>query len=102
MTVQQLKSKKTMVKELQSLLDELCIDSGFCLSPKDQQRLISADYYDADQFTYEVLKAEKMNPDLHKTLKRQIKHRFINRFGESANCSDFELRQDTFEKNSNE
>jgi hypothetical protein len=81
--------KQAMEKELQSLLDELCVDLGFCLPPDDQQRLVSADYYDACQFTDEVFCAEKMNPDEHLHLKRQVRQRFTDRFGKSIHLDDF-------------
>ncbi|MCP4113366.1 MAG: hypothetical protein GY749_48850 [Desulfobacteraceae bacterium] len=72
--------KETMEKQLQWLLDELCSDLGFCLPHDDQQRLISVEYYDADQFTREVFLAEKMNPDEHLDLRRRVHKKVADRF----------------------
>ena len=45
-------------KEVQALLDRLCIDLGFCLSPVDRQRLAEHPPGDPLAFTNEVFRAE--------------------------------------------
>ena len=47
-----------MMKALQSLLDELYIDLGFCLPPDDQRRIVSAKHYEEHQFACEVFRAD--------------------------------------------
>ena len=83
-----------MMKALQSLLDGLCVDLGFCLSPDDQRRIVSVEHYDAHQFTREVFWAEGMNPDEHLALRRQVRRRFTDRFGASVDREDFMRSQE--------
>jgi hypothetical protein len=77
-----------MAKALQYLLDELCVDLGFCFSPEAKQKIASALYCDADQFTREVFRSEGMNPDEHDHLCRQVRERFRKRFGEPVHRDD--------------
>ena len=61
--------------DIQPLLDELCVDLGFCLPPADQANLRQAPPVDVDQFTDAVLVAEGLPPDGHKDLRSQVRER---------------------------
>ena len=78
-----------MQRELQALLDELCVDLGFCLPPDDQKRIISVPYYDAEGFTSEVFAAEKINTNSHAGLAQKVLQRFTKRFGDSIHIDDY-------------
>ena len=82
---------KTMAKELYVLLDRLCIDLGFCLPPRNIERIVAGTEYDADEFTDIVFRAEGMNPEENIALQRQVRKMFTDRFGELVNNESFEL-----------
>lgn len=48
-------------KEVQVLLDRLCIDLGFCLPPADQQQLVADPPEDPIEFTNEVFRREGLS-----------------------------------------
>jgi hypothetical protein len=83
------KKQLTMASEIGWLLDELCVELGFCLPPKEMQRMISSQSCEADQFTQEVFRAENMNPNEHRHLMRQVRRKFTDRFGKQVNLLDF-------------
>ena len=49
--------------EIQQLLDDLCVQNGFCLPRPAQNQLIEAPPDDADAFARAVFTAEGVNPD---------------------------------------
>ncbi len=67
--------------EIRKYLDEICVELGFCLPPKDIEKLVSKEYYMADKFVREVFTIEGINPDIELQLFRQVKKKFIDRFG---------------------
>ena len=54
------------------LLNEICVQVGFCLPPKKREKLESNPPGDIDSFSRAVCVAEGLNPDL---LERQIYRR---------------------------
>jgi len=58
------------------LLDQLCVELGFCLAPDERERLIADPGTDVDDFTDRVIVAEEMDPLLiDGDLRRQIRQR---------------------------
>ena len=84
-------------RELQTLLDELCVELGICLPPLDKKRIESADFYAAQDFAADVFEAEKMKPEDHQSLFRQIKRRFTDRFGNSVSAREYEVEESSVE-----
>lgn len=71
-------------REMQFLLEELCIELGFCLPPDDQERIVATEMWDADSFVAEVFRCEKMNPDEFRQLRREVGRKFEDHFGEAT------------------
>jgi hypothetical protein len=69
---------------VESLLDELCVDLGFCLPPDARVRLQDAPPRDVDAFTDAVFVAEGLDPRLDKRLRRQVRERVVRHFGANA------------------
>jgi hypothetical protein len=63
------------------LLETLCVELGFCLSPIEQQRLLANPPADIDAFTQAVFAAEGMDQRLHRQLYRQVRERLAQAFG---------------------
>jgi hypothetical protein len=49
-------------KQIQFLLDELCVDLGFCLSPDAQARILGDPPADVDAFTDAVIRSDGLDP----------------------------------------
>ena len=71
--------RERLAIEVQQLLDELCIDFGLCLPPREQQRLREAPPLEVDAFTDAVLTAEGMDPLLDRRLRKQARERVLRR-----------------------
>ena len=67
--------------ELRRLLDALCIDWGFCISPKAADEIARGMTITAEEFAKAVLEAEEMNPEYEQKWFRRITDRFIEEFG---------------------
>jgi hypothetical protein len=50
--------------EVQSLLDKLCVDAGFCLPPQEQEKLRADPPANPIAFTNAVFLAEGLKPEL--------------------------------------
>ena len=68
------------------LLDQLCIELGFCLPPADQHRLRHEPPLDADDFVNAVFVAEGLEPDANGDLWRRVKDRVIHRLPSIASA----------------
>jgi hypothetical protein len=75
-------------KMLGTLLDEMCLEWGFCLPPADRERIASSRSLTADEFAAEVLRAEGFDPEYELSWYRKVRQRFIDRFGEAASAED--------------
>jgi hypothetical protein len=72
---------------LSHLLSELCADWGFCIPPADVQRIASAKTLTADQFAHAVLTAEGFVAEYELHWLRQIRRRFVDRFGQEIRAA---------------
>lgn len=70
-----------MERELFYLLGDLCVKWGFCIS--DYDRITKSEYYSAEQFAEDVIRAEGMNPEHELKWMRRIAERFRERFGDN-------------------
>jgi hypothetical protein len=74
-------TEKTLESELPWLLDELCVELGFCLPPTVREALMNAPPRDIDVFTDAVFAAEGMDPSLRKQLRRAVHDKIERRVG---------------------
>lgn len=70
-----------MSKEIEYLLNDLCIDWGFCIPPEDIKRITEVATWEADDFACQVLMAEGMNPEYEKHWRSKIRDQFVEKFG---------------------
>ena len=73
----------SLQKELDRLLNEITVELGFMLTAEVKNKILTADFYDAESFTNDVFGAEDMDPDENLRLKRQVRKKFTDRFGAS-------------------
>jgi hypothetical protein len=57
---------------VQRLLDELCVELGFCLRSRERTQLLQSPPTDPDEFTDAVFAAEGMDPRLFPQLRSQV------------------------------
>jgi hypothetical protein len=74
-------AEKTFESELPWLLDELCIELGFCLPAAEYETLMNSPPLDVDAFTDAVLAAEGLDPSLNKQLRRAVRSKIERRVG---------------------
>ena len=72
------------------MLNDLCVEWGFCIDPEAGNSLKSTQYLDADEFACAVLKAEGMDFELEVEWRRKIRNKFIERFGNGINTNDID------------
>jgi hypothetical protein len=60
--------------DVRRLLNELCIELGFCLAPGDIRRLCESPPGDVGSFTGAVFEAEGMGDMSYTDLRRQVRH----------------------------
>ena len=87
MGVRPLKQGASLEERLSHLLYELCVDWGFCIPPADAQRIASMKILTADQFAHAVLTAEGFVAEHEKQWFRQIRQRFVDRFGQDIRAA---------------
>lgn len=71
----------TLASEIRALLDELCVENGFCLPAQTREELINAPPEDVDAFTYAVFAAEGLDASLYKQLRRAVRDKIDRRIG---------------------
>ena len=74
-------------EQIAYLLDELCLELGFCLPPDERARLRDKPPEDIDALTDAVFKAGGMDPQAYRHLRRQVRARVaecFERLGEGA------------------
>jgi len=65
------------------LLDDLCVQLGYCLPPEDRQRIIASPPLSIDAFTDAVMEAEGLDPVLMDSQQRwQVRRLVADAFGE--------------------
>jgi hypothetical protein len=74
-------TEKTFESELPWLLDELCIELGYCLPPAAYEALMNDPPRDVDAFADAVLAAEGLDPSLNKQLRRAVRSKIERRVG---------------------
>lgn len=62
-------------KKLQPLLDELCVELGFCLATREAVRLTASALEGVDALTDSVLATEGLDPRLHKQQRLAVRER---------------------------
>jgi hypothetical protein len=62
-------------------VDELCLNLGFCLPPREQQRLRESPPLNIEAFTDAVFAAERLNSFYPATLRRQMRESQNGRAG---------------------
>ncbi|MFG1798408.1 hypothetical protein [Nocardia sp. NPDC049149] len=63
-----------------SLLDNLCVDLGFCLPLDEKSRLCTSPPKDVDSFTDAVFVAEGMDPSGDKRLRELVRQKVMHAF----------------------
>ncbi len=74
-------ARKTFESEVCWLLEELCVELGFCGQTAEYDMLMNAPPRDLDAFTDAVFAAEGMDPSLHKQLRRAVRSKIERRAG---------------------
>jgi hypothetical protein len=77
---------RELCRRVQVLLDELCIDLGFCLSPVDQDRLRHEPPLVSDAFVDAVFIAEGLDPPAYGHLRSQVQQKVIDRMPDIASA----------------
>jgi hypothetical protein len=73
------KNVPPMERELIYLLADLCVKWGFCIPSEDFEQISKMDYYHAEDFAEDVVKAEGMEG--YTSWTNRISERFKERFG---------------------
>jgi len=73
-------NRKLTEVEVQILLDDLCVQYGFCLAPAFQKRLRNSPPMNVDRFIGVVYRAEGLNPDLRSNLYEMLRARVLQAF----------------------
>jgi hypothetical protein len=62
-------------RQIEYLLEELCVVLGFCLSPEQHARILEKPEVEIDAFTDAVIRAEGLDPyaDIPTNLRRQVR-----------------------------
>jgi hypothetical protein len=74
-------TEKTLESEVRRLLDDLCVELGFCLPSDERDTLQRNPPRDLDAFTDAVFAAEEMDPGLYKGLRQAVRHKIEQRVG---------------------
>jgi hypothetical protein len=67
-------------KKLQPLLDELCVELGFCLATREAVSLTASALEGVDALTDSVLATEGLDPQLHKQQRKEVRERVAKYF----------------------
>ena len=84
-----IKNAKSMAGALRWILDDLCVEWGFCIPNKDAERISNTTHVGADEFACLVLEAEGMDAEMELKHRRAIRNRFRQHFGNELDISDF-------------
>ena len=91
MNFKQDKKVPHMEREIRYLLNDLCVDWGFCISPENAELLCRQSHLCANSFANAVLKAEGMKPEYEKKWVQRISRRFTEHFGADEICESIPL-----------
>jgi hypothetical protein len=84
--------KCSLENDLRKVLNWLCVEWGFCIPPKDRNRIANSHHLDAGKFAAEVLIAEGLDPELEREWFRKIRSRFVEQFGETVSVENYSTR----------
>ena len=76
-------------KQVGFLLEELCVELGFCLPPDEQARIQEEPESDIDAFTDDVIRSEGLDPyaDISSHLRRNVRAIVVRHFKAAENAS---------------
>lgn len=80
-----------MKKDIEILINDLCVEWGFCIPTTDKEKILSLDCLNADQFACLILEAEEMNPEYEIKWRRKIRTSFSEKFG-----NEIEINKSTY------
>ena len=83
------KTKHTMYDAVGSLLNDLCVEWGFCIAPADAEILKEEKFIEADEFACKVLIAAGMHPEHDKRWRKKIRNKFVEQFGHEISLNEF-------------
>lgn len=75
------RKKRSLQRDLEFLLSDLCVEWGFCIPPVYAVKIAQSKELDGDEFAKAVLIAEGMNLEYEKQWYRRIRSRFETKFG---------------------
>jgi hypothetical protein len=84
-----MKRKTDLSNDLDSLLDDLCREWGFCNRPAALDLVTEGALLSASEFARAVLQAEGMNSEYETGWMRRIQERFIARYGISVSPESY-------------
>jgi hypothetical protein len=76
-------------RDLRDLLDELCVEWGFCIPPAACDEISRRSSLSAGEFASAVLQAEGMNPEYEKKWFQKLSDLFVGRFGEFVSADEY-------------
>lgn len=85
------KRKAKLVEDLRILLDDLCIQWGFCTHLKAKDFVGNGQVVEADAFAVAILEAEGLNPETSQ-FRDPIRKKFTERYGASVSTKDYASR----------
>lgn len=66
---------------IEKLLNDLCVDLGFCLPIEIQEQIKVKDFESPDEFARHILEAEGLDSDLEIQFRREIRDLYKEIFG---------------------
>ena len=75
------KNLPPLERKLRYFLYDLCVDWGFCIPPKESDRIASMQRITAVELAIEVVRAEGSGGSEHSEWVEKISKRFIDQFG---------------------
>ena len=70
-----------MDKAIETLLNNICVEWGFCIDPETADNLINSQHIEADEFACAVLKDEGLDSELEIEWRRKIRNKFYEILG---------------------
>ena len=86
-----MKRKADLTEDLRILLDDLCVQWGFCTALKAEDLVGTGQELRADDFACAILEAEGMNPETS-GWRQRIREKFAERYGASVSPEDYASR----------
>jgi len=87
--IRDMKRKADLLNDLDSLLDDLCREWGFCNRLTAADLVTEGTLLGSGEFARAVLQAEGMNSEHETSWMRRIQERFIARYGASVSPESY-------------